>query len=74
MCGRYYRQSDKQRVAEAFHIGNDISSLAMPPDDYNIAPSTFQPVIRESTDQEARGGSCAESSWIDKPPWIRCSK
>jgi putative SOS response-associated peptidase YedK len=53
MCGRYYRQSDKQRIAEAFHAGNDISSLAMPPADYNIAPSTFQPVIRESRDSDA---------------------
>ena len=52
MCGRYYRQSDKQLIAEAFHAGNDISSLAMPSADYNIAPSTFQPVIRESRDRE----------------------
>ena len=21
MCGRYYRRSDKQRIAEAFHLG-----------------------------------------------------
>ncbi|MBB5056923.1 putative SOS response-associated peptidase YedK [Granulicella aggregans] len=54
MCGRYIRKSDKQRIAEAFHIRNDISTLAMPPDDYNIAPSTFQPVIRESKDEAGR--------------------
>jgi putative SOS response-associated peptidase YedK len=45
MCGRYYRRSDKQRIAEAFHVGK------LPPgfelsSDYNIAPSTFQPIIR----------------------------
>jgi putative SOS response-associated peptidase YedK len=22
MCGRYYRRSDKQRIAEAFHLGH----------------------------------------------------
>jgi putative SOS response-associated peptidase YedK len=50
MCGRYVRKSDKQRIAEEFRAKNDISSLAMPSDDYNIAPSTFQPVIRDSKD------------------------
>jgi putative SOS response-associated peptidase YedK len=54
MCGRYLRKSDKQRIAETFHARNDISSLAMSPDDYNIAPSTFQPVIRESKDGASR--------------------
>lgn len=54
MCGRYLRRSDKQRTAEAFHTRNDISTLAMPPTDYNIAPSTFQPVIRESRDEGIR--------------------
>jgi putative SOS response-associated peptidase YedK len=54
MCGRYYRRSDKQRIAEAFHAGNDNSSLAMPPADYNIAPSTFQPVIRNDRDGDVR--------------------
>ena len=54
MCGRYLRRSDKQRIAEAFHTRNDISGLALPADDYNIAPSTFQPVIRESKDDGDR--------------------
>ncbi|WP_263382255.1 SOS response-associated peptidase [Granulicella arctica] len=54
MCGRYLRRSDKQRIAEQFRVANDISHLAMPPDDYNIAPSTFQPVIRESRDDGIR--------------------
>lgn len=54
MCGRYGRRSDKQKIAEAFHVKSDISSLSMPPDDYNVAPSTFQPVIRESRDDGTR--------------------
>jgi putative SOS response-associated peptidase YedK len=54
MCGRYGRRSDKQKIAEAFHIKSDISSLSMPPDDYNVAPTTFQPVIRESREDGTR--------------------
>jgi putative SOS response-associated peptidase YedK len=46
MCGRYYRKSDKQSIAEAFRIRSEIDSMVLAPD-YNIAPTTFQPVIRE---------------------------
>ena len=45
MCGRYYRVSDKQRIAEAFHLGRLPEEFEAPPD-YNVAPSTFQPVVR----------------------------
>lgn len=54
MCGRYGRRSDKQKIAEAFRVKSDISSLSMPPDDYNVAPSTFQPVIRENREDGTR--------------------
>jgi putative SOS response-associated peptidase YedK len=54
MCGRYGRRSDKQRVAEAFRVKSDLTGLSMPPDDYNIAPTTFQPVIRESREDGIR--------------------
>ena len=54
MCGRYVRRGDKQRIAEAFHVKSSLDALAMPPDDYNIAPSTFQPVIRESREDGSR--------------------
>jgi hypothetical protein len=30
MCGRYYRRSDKQKIAEAFHIRNS-DGVAVPP-------------------------------------------
>ena len=40
MCGRYYRRSDKQRIAEAFHLGKLPDGFVLPPD-YNVAPSTF---------------------------------
>ena len=49
MCGRYYRRSDKQRIAEAFRLGQLPDGLVLPPD-FNVAPSTFQPVIRQSRD------------------------
>jgi putative SOS response-associated peptidase YedK len=54
MCGRYGRNSDKQKIAEAFWVKSDLSGLSMPPADYNIAPSTFQPVIRESREDGSR--------------------
>ena len=47
MSGRYGRRSDKQKIAEAFQVRSDLTGLSMPPDDYNVAPTTFQPVIRE---------------------------
>lgn len=53
MCGRYARRGDKQRIAEAFHV-KDVQDFAMPDADYNIAPTTFQPIIRESRDTGER--------------------
>jgi putative SOS response-associated peptidase YedK len=54
MCGRYYRRSDKQRIAEAFHLGilDDLPLEAVP--SYNIAPTTMQPVIRKNRDTGER--------------------
>jgi putative SOS response-associated peptidase YedK len=48
MCGRYLRWSDKKRLAETFEIPGDLSQLAIAPVDYNIAPTTHQPVIRHN--------------------------
>ncbi len=45
MCGRYLRRSDKQRIAEAFRIGALPEDFVLPPD-YNVAPTSVQPVIR----------------------------
>lgn len=46
MCGRYYRRSDKQKIAEHFHMPGDLCNFVLDRADYNVAPSTFQPVIR----------------------------
>ncbi len=53
MCGRYLRRSDKQRSAETFRVGELPEDFPLPPD-YNIAPTTFQPVIRESRESSDR--------------------
>jgi putative SOS response-associated peptidase YedK len=50
MCGRYLRRSDKQRIAEAFEVSKGLADLVLPPWDYNVAPTTFQPVIRLAVD------------------------
>src|SRR5258708_4695837 len=39
MCGRYYRRSDKQRIAEAFHLGKLSDGFVLLPWDYNVAPT-----------------------------------
>jgi putative SOS response-associated peptidase YedK len=54
MCGRYYRRSDKQRIAEAFHLRGDLDGMILPPWDYNVAPTSFQPVIRHAKETGER--------------------
>jgi putative SOS response-associated peptidase YedK len=54
MCGRYYRRSDKQRIAEAFHAGLVDDGTPSPPWDYNVAPQTMQPIIRLNRDTGER--------------------
>jgi putative SOS response-associated peptidase YedK len=42
MCNRYFRDSDKQRLVEAFYLGNrEDLPLEIAPS-YNIAPTTRQ--------------------------------
>ena len=53
MCGRYLRRADKQRIAEAFRLGQLSEDYPLPPD-YNIAPATFQPVVRLNRDSGER--------------------
>ena len=53
MCGRYYRRSDKQELAEHFAADTEPDLTDLIPN-YNIAPTTFQPVIRNRRDEAAR--------------------
>ena len=48
MCGRYGRRSDKQKIAEHFRATPTPAELPMPDADYNIAPTTHLPIIRQS--------------------------
>jgi hypothetical protein len=38
--GRYFRCSDKQRIAEAFKLDRLPEGFVLPPDNYNVAPMT----------------------------------
>jgi putative SOS response-associated peptidase YedK len=53
MCGRYVRHGEKQKIAEWFHAGNGIGEMLLA-DDYNVAPTTFQPIIRHSRESGER--------------------
>lgn len=48
MFGRYVRRGDKQKIAEYFHATPHPAELPLPGEDYNVAPTTFQPIIRQS--------------------------
>ena len=48
MCGRYVRRSDKQKIAEHFRANSNPAEFPLPDADYNVAPTTYQPIIRQS--------------------------
>jgi putative SOS response-associated peptidase YedK len=54
MCGRYVRRSDKQKIAEFFHANPSPAELPMPEADYNVAPTTYQPIVRQSRETGER--------------------
>lgn len=70
MCGRYYRRSDKQRIADAFRIGVPPSFDILP--SYNIAPQTFQPIVR--LDAETHQRELALLRWGLIPWWAKDAK
>lgn len=54
MCGRYARRGDKQKIAEAFALGDlEELYLATAPS-YNVAPTTMQPVVMKDHETGAR--------------------
>lgn len=53
MCGRYYRKSDKQKIAESFHVTH-VDDFPLPPADYNVSPTTMQPIVRNNRDTGER--------------------
>jgi putative SOS response-associated peptidase YedK len=54
MCGRYVRISDKQKLAEHFRARPNPVDMPMPDADYNVAPTTYQPIVRESRETGER--------------------
>ncbi len=66
MCGRYVRRSDKQRIAEHFKLG-DIATEVFP--SYNVAPTTFQPVVR--LDYESGYRLLVAMRWGLIPQWAK---
>jgi putative SOS response-associated peptidase YedK len=70
MCGRYYRRSDKQKIAEAFHTGLPTTFEILP--SYNVAPQTFQPVVcfnRKTLEREL-----VQMRWGLVPYWAKDAK
>ena len=73
MCGRYGRRSDKQRIAEWFrtHNTNVFNDVDLAPS-YNVAPQSFQPVIRLSAETGKR--EIALMKWGLVPYWSKTIK
>jgi putative SOS response-associated peptidase YedK len=70
MCGRYVRRSDKQRIADHFAVHGP--SLPDFGPSWNIAPQTFQPVIRLNRDTDKR--EIVLMRWGLVPFWARDAK
>jgi len=68
MCGRYQRRADKQRIAEAFQLGN-VDGLALEfASDYNASPGSMQPVI--VWDEEFGTRTLSMMFWKFLPPYV----
>ncbi len=67
MCGRYARRSDKQRIAEHFAVHG--ASLPDFGPSWNVAPQTFQPVIRLNRDTGER--EIVMMRWGLVPYWAK---
>ncbi|MGA2890996.1 MAG: SOS response-associated peptidase family protein [Terracidiphilus sp.] len=69
MCGRYGRRADKQRIAEwmqAHNTGVFDDSYFAP--SYNVAPQSFQPVVRLNLETGER--ELTVMRWGLIPSWI----
>jgi len=73
MCGRYGRRADKQRIAEWMqtHDTNVFDDSYLAPS-YNVAPQSFQPVVRLSPDTGER--ELTIMRWGLIPFWAKDSK
>ena len=71
ICGRYERHSDKQKIADAFKVGKLPPGFELSPD-YNVAPQTFQPIVRLNRDTGER--ELTFMRWGRIPYWSKDSK
>ena len=70
MCGRYVRRSDKQRLAEHFRLHpGSMPDFGI---SYNVAPQTFQPIVRLNSDTGER--EIVMMRWGLIPAWSRNAK
>jgi putative SOS response-associated peptidase YedK len=70
MCGRYVRKSTRKVIAEYFNTDPDDLPEFGP--SYNVAPQTFQPVVRLSRDTGKR--EIALMRWGLIPYWAKDAK
>jgi putative SOS response-associated peptidase YedK len=70
MCGRYYRRSDKQQIAEAFRLGLPTTFEILP--SFNVCPQSFQPIVR--LDEETGKRELAQARWGLVPFWAKDAK
>ena len=73
MCGRYGRRSDKQRIAEWMqaHDTNVFDESYVDAPSYNVAPQSFQPVVRLDRDGARE---VAVMRWGLIPYWSKDAK
>jgi putative SOS response-associated peptidase YedK len=50
MCGRYYSRRQKQEIAECMRTKKVFTEPYAP--DFNVAPTTFQPIVRQERDSD----------------------
>jgi putative SOS response-associated peptidase YedK len=70
MCGRYVRRSDKQRIAEHFRV--DPTTFPDLEPSYNVAPQTFQPIVRLNRETGER--EIVLMRWGLVPFWAKDAK
>jgi putative SOS response-associated peptidase YedK len=71
MCGRYVRKSTRREIANWFAAADDAHGVEWGPS-YNVAPQTFQPVVRLNRDTGQR--EIVLMRWGLIPYWSKDSK
>src|ERR1700692_4644871 len=73
MCGRYGSRADKQYMAEHYRVRDwEEHGIQFPGGNYNIAPGTFQPVVRLNHETGER--EFATMKWGLVPYWSKTPK